>query len=217
MDLGTLERILREGPPDEPIYVPGAMRLGRTRPAWLLFAAAIGLALVIGVAAGLGLDALRKPTGDPPSPIPLTPGAVQGSWLSEPITREEWFARLMAQGFDREELTPVFDMGQFERVQYGITLSGSNLTIMTSVDGGPLVVNSRGTFDVDGDTFVYVEDQVMDPGLGDICHDLTARIELRDGQLVLSDVQLPEAVCGRHPLIIHAAFFTLAPFDRTSD
>ena len=217
MNVETIERILREGPPDEPIYVPGAFRRTAQPLQWLLSTVAIGLALVIGVLAGIGLDELRNQGRGTASPEPVTSTDLQGLWMSEPISRDAWVNGLVAQGFDRDEVVAVLRSSTFERVQYALRFTGSTLTILSSVDGRPLEENSAGMFTVsNGDTFVYTEDVVDDPGLGDVCNSLTAEVGLQAGQLVMSNVRLPEEACGREVLIIHAAFFTLAPFDRST-
>lgn len=218
MNLETIERILREGPPDEPVYVPGAFhRTARPRQ-WLLSTVAIGLALVVGVLAGIGLDELRNQGRGTASPERVTAADLQGLWVSEPISQDAWVNGLVAQGFDRTEVVAVLGRSTFEQVQYALRFTGSTLTILSSVDGRPLEENSAGTFTVsNGNTFIYAEDVVDDPGLGDVCNSLTAEVGLQAGQLAMANVRLPEETCGREVLIIHVAFFTLAPFDRSSE
>ncbi len=218
MNLETIERILREGPPDEPVYVPGAYRRTAQPRQWLLSTVAIGLALVIGVLAGIGLDELRNQRRGTAPPEPVTSADLQGLWVSEPISRDAWVSGLVAQGFDRADVVAVLGRSTFEQIQYALRFTGGTLTILSSVDGRPLEENSAGTFTVsNGDTFIYAEDVVDDPGLGDVCNSLTAEVGLQAGQLVMANVRLPEETCGREVLIIHAAFFTLAPFDRSSE
>ena len=214
MELETIERILREGPPDEPAYVPGAFRRTSRPGAWLLSAAAIGLTLLVGVLAGIGLSTVRDQWIGTGAPEPLTTADLDGTWLSEPISSDALVDGLVAQGFARGDVVAALEPSAFDRIQYSLRFTDGTLTIFSRVDDGPLERNSAGAFTVaNGDTLVYAENVEDAPGVGDICNSLTAHVELRSGSLVMADVQLPEEACGRAVRIIHAAFFTLSPFE----
>ena len=85
MDMERIERALREGPPDEPAYVPGSYRRGPGRWIPRLFAVpVIAAALVVGVVVGAGLPAVRDGgVGQAPDPVAITEALRGTRWTTD--------------------------------------------------------------------------------------------------------------------------------------
>ena len=136
MDLERIERALREGPVDEPVYVPGAFR--RTRPSawWFAAAATAGAAGVAGVVIGLGLDVLRSDRiGTAPDADELVT-ELAGRWVSDEIPFDRWVDELVGRGYDPNDLGNFLLHDPFdETVRYVLIFEGSQLSMQAIYDG----------------------------------------------------------------------------------
>ncbi|MDQ4035767.1 MAG: hypothetical protein M3153_07535 [Chloroflexota bacterium] len=214
MDLERIERALREGPMDEPIYVPGAFRRARPSPWWLaLAAAAVGAAVVIGLVIGIGLDVLRSErVGTPPNAEALA-AELQGRWVSDAIPLDVWVDELVSQGYDPNDLGNFLTHDPFEEtVEYVLIFEGSRLSMQAIYDGRAPVVLSGGEYGINRDgSFEFVEAVDLPPVVGEACR-AVAEVELDDDRMQFDVLDLPG--CGVDPAIAHTAFFDLAPYSR---
>lgn len=113
MDLERIERALREGPVDEPAYVPGAFRRARRRST-ILMTATVGAALVIGFVLGLSLDTLRSPgvgTGAPGPDLEALNAELAGSWRSDVIYRDRFVEEMLELGHAEADIDAFLDRG----------------------------------------------------------------------------------------------------------
>lgn len=152
MDLERIERALREGPVDEPRYVPGAFGPARRFGA-LALTAAIGASLVIGVAIGMGLDLLRAPSSDVGQPGPdlaEMQRQLAGTWTSQPVTRDEFVSFMLEQGHAREDVEAFFEHDPIETtLQWGLSFDGRGNLVVFSVTGdGVIDVLSNGPYEL---------------------------------------------------------------------
>jgi hypothetical protein len=215
MDIERIERALRDGPPDEPAYVPGSF--GRSRaPAWWF--AAVGMivmaAVVTGIAIGVGFDALRgAPVGAPPT-SEVTAADLEGRWLSDEISFDRWVDELIARGFDPNDVGNFLAHDPFEQhVRYQLTFDSGRVTISADFDGTGLQVLNLGEYTLQGGVFSYVETTDAPPVIGEACR-VSAVPSLDDRRLAWEDVEL--AGCGVDPSIAHTAFFDLAGYTQVA-
>jgi hypothetical protein len=211
MDIERIEYALREGPPDEPVYVPGSF--GRSHaPAWWFAVAGmlVTAAVVTGIAIGVGLDALRgNPVGGPTTPE-VTAADLEGRWLSDEIPMDEWVDELLANGFDPNDIGNFLAHDPFEQsVRYQLTFDSGNVTVSADYDGTGLQVLNSGEYSIQGGVLSYVETTDAPPVVGEACR-VRAVPTLDDLRIVWEDVEL--AGCGVDPSIAHTAFFDLAGY-----
>ncbi len=214
MDLERVERALREGPVDEPAYVPGAFRRTRPSPWWLALAGtAVGAAVVIGLAIGLGLDVLRSDrVGSAPDPDVLA-GDLEGRWVSDEIPFDRWVDALVERGYDPNDLGNFLLHDPFdETVRYVLIFDGSQLSMQGIYDSGSPIDLSGGEYAIQPDgSFEFVEIVDAPPVVGEACRTV-ADVELADDRLHFDVLDLPG--CGVDPAIAHTAFFDLATYTR---
>lgn len=214
MDFERIERALREGPVDEPVYVPGAFRRARPSARWFAAAAAAaGAAVVIGLIIGLGLDALRSDrVGSAPDPDELLAG-LEGRWVSDEIPFDRWVDELVGRGYDPNDLGNFLMHDPFdETVRYVLLFEGPQLSMQGIYDGGSAIDLSGGEYTIRPDgLFEFVEVVDAPPVVGEACRTV-AEVELDDDRLRFDVLDLPG--CGVDPAIAHTAFFDLAPYTR---
>jgi hypothetical protein len=133
MDLERIERALREGPADEPIYQPGAFARPRVQR-WLLFAGSMAGAIVLGVIIGLGLDVVRQPVGDDARPavdLDRLGEELSGSWLSDSFTEEDIIRHLTDDGHGPEDIAAWLRDGPIPgTVRYGLDFDGRDRLVV---------------------------------------------------------------------------------------
>lgn len=215
MDIERIEHALRAGPPDEPVYIPGSF--GRSHaPAWWLAVAGmiVTAAVVTGIAIGVGLDVLRgDPVGGPPTSV-VTTADLEGRWLSDEISFDEWVDQLIARGFDPNDVGNFLAHDPFEQhVRYQLTFDSGRVTVSADYDGTGLQVLNFGEYTLQGGVFSYVEATDAPPVVGEACR-VHAVASLDDLRLVWDDVEL--AGCGVDPSIAHTAFFDLAGYTQVT-
>jgi hypothetical protein len=207
MDVRRIERALREGPTDEPVYVPGSFRGSDATPRPLAFAAfAVAAALVIGIGVGVAFDALRGGgIGSEPPPV-LDAADLVGTWSSDEISWQEWVDGLVTRGFQTDEIATFLEHDPFnETVQYELSFTAGEVTIRASYDGAPLVTLSGATYSILEDGRVrFAED-------GGACRP-TAEMTLEGEQMTFRRVELPNCVLDER--IAYTAFFDLVPYGR---
>ena len=152
MNLERIERALREGPVDEPRYVPGAFGSARRVESFVLAAAVIG-ALVLGVVIGLGLDLLRAPSPNVGAPL-TDPAVVQaqlaGTWLSEPVTEDEFVAFMLEQGHSPADIEAWLEHDPIDTtLRWGLDFDGRGSLVVFSVTGdGVTDVLANGPYEL---------------------------------------------------------------------
>lgn len=208
MTLERIERALREGPVDEPAYVPGAFRRPR-RTGWsrAVVSTLVGAALVTGLIVGIGLGALRQSTetvGTAPDPEKLDT-ELQGTWVSDAISRDDWVSRLVAMGHHIDDVENfLLHDPMTENVTYFLTFERGTLTITSSLDGAPVIHNSLGPYRIAADGTLTWDD------LG--CF-VRAGVRL-DGDRLTFDALDTES-CGADERVANSAFFNLAAYTRS--
>lgn len=219
--MGTerIERALREGPPDEPVYVPGAFRRsGGWRAGPAIITAVVGLALVAGLVIGTGLLVLRgEDVGVSPQPRILATSDLLGTWRTDQISRQAWTDGISAAGFDSAAITAFLEHDPIQnRVRYTLEFftsetTGDRVTIKAEYDGQPIVVLSGGGFSLEADgTLDYTE---IVPGTAAPRCEVFAAPAIDDGgQLSLQILETRN--CDPDAKLAHTAFFALAPFAR---
>lgn len=215
MDLERIEQALREGPPDEPAYVPGSFGRSRAPGWWFAMAGMIVAAVVTGIAIGVGLDGLRgTPVGGRPA-SDVTAADIEGSWQTDQISLDQWIEALLAKGFDPNDVGNTLAHDSFEQsVRYQLTFdAGGRVTVGADFDDTGLQVLNFGEYTVEGGVFSYVESVDIPPIVGEACR-VRAVPRLDGDRLVWDDVEL--AGCGVDPSIAHTTFFDLAPYSRVA-
>lgn len=214
MDIDRIERALREGPLDEPRYVPGSFRRS-TQPGWWFAAAglSVGLALIAGVAIGIGLGVLRGDFAGGPEPRVPVAADLQGVWESDPVEHQAFVDALRARGFPQEEIDAFLEHDPFEdRVRYALRFIDDRLIVQAAYDELPFQTLSIGTFTILGDgTLRFIE--IVD-GVRAACEPLTApRID--GDRLTMNVLELPGCVTDER--IAHTLFFEIASYSRTEE
>lgn len=215
MDTSRIERALREGPPDEPVYVPGTFRRGRTGSAWTAFVTvAVSLALVAGVAVGLGLAGLGQRSGSPPEPTPVVMADLLGTWRTDVITRTQWIEGATAAGFDSSAISnflehePIQDQVRYTAEFFTSETTGDRVSISGEYDGGPPAPLSAGAISLDSHGVMHYTEIV--PGTAGPRVSVTAQVTINGGQLRFQILGLENA--SPDDQIANTAFFEMAPF-----
>ncbi|MCV0402611.1 MAG: hypothetical protein K5924_02755 [Chloroflexi bacterium] len=210
-----IETALREGPPDEPEYVPGRFRRAGAPRWWLAAAGATAVAaMVVGVVVGIGLNVIRAPNQGGPVDVPALEVELVGTWESDGVTQDQWLSRMVALGFDINDLeaflvhNPVGD-----RIQHRLTFDGSEMIIWSSTDGAPFVGNTIADYRLLEDGALFFADIPPGGGLGTDC-EVTASFMIAGDRLVFEPVAT--AGCGLDERIAQSAFFNLAGYSRAS-
>ena len=144
--------------------------------------------MIIDLVVGIGLNGLHAPNQGGPVDVPALKAELVGSWQSDVVTREQWLNRMVATGFDINDLEAFLSHDPLGvRIQYRLTFDGSKLTIASSTDDAPFLVNGTGAYSLLADgTFAYVETPPPG-GLGTDC-ELTAPFEITGDRLVFDPV-----------------------------
>ena len=218
MNVDRIERALREGPPDEPIYVPGAFRrTERTRWTLALAAASLGLALVVGVIIGTGLGVLRNDgsdqVGGPAAPPPrLTAENFGGTWTSGELDRDTWTMALLDRGVAQEDIDAFLLHDPFESTaRYYMVFRGAGLTIGAIYDDRSPQVLTDARFQILADGSLHVTERVDNVGPEDECV-VSLVPNLRGDNLSFDVLGLP---CDADAEIANITFFELVTYTRT--
>jgi hypothetical protein len=212
MDTERIERALREGPPDEPTYVPGSFR--RAGPAGWWFAVAslsVGIALVAGIAIGTGLDALRSGrVGGDLEPRPLVAADLQGVWESDPIERQVLEEALLARGFSQADIDVHLEsLPVGDAVRYALRFVDDRLIAQAAYGDLPFQTLDTGTFIIRDDGLQIVVD-----GVDGACEPLAAA-EIDGSRLILSVLELPG--CDTDERMVNMTVLEIAAYTRVED
>jgi hypothetical protein len=207
VDVERIERALREGPPDEPLYVSGSFRRSATGRSWLASAALAVMATVaIAIGSWVALNPLREGgVGTGPSPV-LDAADLEGTWSTSEIAFQDWVGGLTERGFETDEIAAFLEHDRFNRtVRYELDIADGVMTIRSSRDAGPLVTLSSAPYSIlaDGRLGIAEASTVCRP---------TVEVALVGEQLTLSRLDLPNCSLEEH--IASSAFFELEPYVR---
>jgi hypothetical protein len=206
MDLERIERALRQGPADEPVYVAGGFRRAGRRRSMLLVTAAVGSALVVGVVLGLGLDTLRSPSGDtgvPALDLEALNAELAGTWLSDPITRDQFVDFMVEAGHAEADIDAFLEHDPIvSSSRFGLAFDGrARLVVFEMPEGGIADILSNGPYELLPDGRLTFDD------LGCV---VTARFTIAGDRLTFEPVSLEG--CDPDERIANSAFFNLTPY-----
>jgi hypothetical protein len=206
MNLERIERALRDGPPDEPLYVPGTHRARRDVRLLLAAASAVlAFALVVGIGIGFGVSVLRGP-GDVGSGVDLDALAanLEGQWISTEISSDEWVDGLIALGHDRDDVQVALDnFPPYEAVQWRLDFADDHLQIFGSFDGGPFISMSGGPYELVPDGSIAYDD------IG--CF-MTIPVEVQGSRLLLEPMRTES--CNADERLNNDGYFQLVEYER---
>lgn len=214
MDTERIERALREGPPDEPNYVPGAFRRA-SNSGWGLAVSglAVGIALIAGIAIGTGLGLLRDDVGDAPAPPVLTAADIQGVWQADPIAFDAWTETLLARGFSQADVDAFLEHDPFEdQVRYALRFVDERFVVQAAYDDLPFETLGGGTFTVDDAGVLHLVEVVDGVEVG--C-EITAAASIDGARLVLRVLDLPGCIVDER--MANTLFFEVASYSRAED
>lgn len=205
MEVQRIEQALRDGPPNEPRYVPGSFRrTGLGRWSLAVGGALVVAALVVGVAVGLGIAVLRSPddsVGNPPN-LEALAAQLEGGWVSEAIGRDDWINRLVSMGNDIDDVDNfLIHDPMADDVTYFLSFSDRTLEVTSSLDGAPAIHNSDGPYRILPDGRFSWED------LG--CF-VIADVSIDGDQLTFGAIEMES--CGGDERVANSAFFNLSPY-----
>lgn len=208
MDVERIERALREGPPDEPAYIPGGFR--RSSAGVFAFAAvAVAAALIIGVGVGFTLDALRGGGFGTQPPAALDPADLQGTWLSDEILFQEWVDALLERGFTTDEIAANLDDNPFNRsMRYELRVTADEMTMRGSIDGAPMVLLTSDPYTILSDGRVRIGGEASE------CQPVVD-VVLDGARLTFSQPELQG--CPVDDRIAGVGFFELTGYDRVDE
>jgi hypothetical protein len=212
MDVERIEQALREGPPDEPAYVPGSFR--RTSPPGWWFAAAsfsVVVALVAGIAIGTALDALRSGgVGGAPEPRPLVAADLQGVWESDPIERQVLEQALLARGFSQTDIDVHLEsLPVGDAARYALRFVDDRLIAQAAYGDLPFQTLDTGTFIIRDDGF-----QIVVEGVQGACEPLAAA-EIDGSRLILNLLELPG--CDTDERLVNTLLLEIASYSRAEE
>jgi hypothetical protein len=203
MNLERIERALREGPVDEPRYVPGAF--GRSRHLHpLMLTAVVAASLAIGLVIGLALDVVRAPAPNVGEPGP-DPAVIQrqlaGTWTSEPVSQDEFVAFMLEQGHAQADVDAFLGHDPIETtLQWGLDFDGRGNLVVFSVTGdGVTDILSSGPYEILPDGRLRWTDETCV---------LVAAFTVDHEQLTFGS--LAPQNCNADERMAHDAFFGLA-------
>ena len=207
MDLERIERALRQGPVDEPVYVPGSFHRARSRWTLALAAAVVTGALVIGLAIGFGLGILRAPAPNVGAPdLEALAAALRGTWTSGEITRQQFISSEVALGNDIDDVDNLLIHDPFDSsIRFELSFVDGRLTVSAAKDGGPMVEQSGGPYRLLDTGQIYYED------LG--CF-VTVRFAITHDRLTFQRISTRS--CGADERAANSGFFNLLPYARTA-
>jgi hypothetical protein len=206
MDVERIERALREGPMDEPIYVPGTYR--RAKSGWSLAVGAAVLTgvLLVGIATGLGLGLLRTPApGLGAAELVALAAKLQGTWTSAEITRQQFINSEVALGNNVDDVDNLLNHDPFaSSIRFELSFADGRLSVSASKDGGPMLEQSGGPYRLLDTGEIYYED------LG--CF-ITVRFAVNAEHL--SFQRISTRSCGADERAANSGFFNLLPYSRS--
>lgn len=201
MNLERIERALRDGPVDEPRYVPGAFGSARRTEPLLLAGAVVG-ALVLGVVIGLGVGLLRAPSpnvGGPSTNSALIQEQLEGTWLSEQVTQEELVTYMLDNGHSQADIDEWHDPID-STLQWGLDFNGrGNLVVFTVTGDGVIEVVAEGSYELLPDGRLRWTD---------ITCVTIANVRVSADQLIFGERESQN--CDTEERIAHDTFFGLA-------
>ncbi len=210
MSEAGIERALRDGPPDEPVYRPGTF----SNPAaagWARATSAIFLvlALVFGLVLGAGIAGSQRLVEQNPVQVDAMAALLQGAWVGDPIPREDWVRRLVEMGNSIDDVEAFLTHDPMTtNVVYTITFSGNALLVTSSLDGNARIHNSIGPFLILPDGRLRWED------IGCFVT-TTATIDVAGGGDRLRFGPISMESCGADERVANGAFFNLSTFRRS--
>lgn len=206
MDVERIERALRAGPVDEPIYVPGSFRRAGSRWSFTVGVVVATGALVIGVVIGVGVGILRPPAPNIGAPdLEALAAELQGTWMSEVITRHDWITAQVALGNDIDDIDNLLIHDPMEsRIRYQLSFDDSHLTVSAATDGGPVLEQSGGPYRLLDTGAIYYDD------LG--CF-VTVRFAISGDRLNFQ--RISTVSCGADERVANSAFFNLVSYTRS--
>ena len=209
MDIERIERALRDGPPDEPTYVPGSFR--RTSPQGWWFAAAgisAAIALVAGIAIGTALDTLRGGrVGGEPEPRPLVAADLQGVWESDPIERQVLEEALLSRGFSQADIDAHLEsLPVGDAARYALRFVDDRLIAQVAYGDQPFQTLDTGTFTISDEGF-----QISIPEVQGACEPLAAA-EIDGSRLLLNLLDLPG--CETDERLVNTLLLDIASYSR---
>lgn len=212
MEIERIERALREGPPDEPTYVPGSFR--RTSPHGWWFAAAglsVVIALVAGIAIGTALDALRSASvGGGPEPRELVAADLQGVWESDPIERQVLEEALLARGFSQADIDVHLEsLAAGDAARYALRFVEDRLIAQAAYGDQPFQTLDTGTFIISDEGF-----QIVVPEVPGACEPLAAA-EIDGSRLILSVLDL--SGCETDERLVSTMLLDITSYSRADD
>jgi hypothetical protein len=213
MNTERIERALREGPPDEPAYVPGGFR-GSSQPRWWLAAAGFSvlLALVVGIGIGTVLDVLRGGVGVQ-LPRVLVAADLHGVWESDPISFEDWVDALLEKGFAQEDIDAFLVHDPFEeQVRYQLRFVDERFIVQAAYDDLPIQTLGGGTFSVDDAGLVHLV-EVVDGAPGGC--EIIVEAEIDERRMSVRVLDLPG--CAVDEQMANTLFFDVASYGRRGD
>jgi hypothetical protein len=216
MDVDRIERALREGPPDEPVYVPGSFRRGPASPlGFALAGMAVALAIAIGIVVGTGLASVwDERVGVIPEPRVLSADDLQGVWQSEVIGTQDFIEAHRARGFTQDEIDdflshePVADS-----VRYTIRFRGGGVTIWGAFGERSPQGLSGGRFRVLDDGTLHYTEVVEGAPAGSAPCEVLATASIEGNRLTFSILELPN--CSVDAQIANISFFELSWYTRS--
>lgn len=212
MNLERIERALREGPADEPIYQPGAYTRPRVHQ-WLLFAAVIAGALALGVGIGIGLDVVRQPVGDPVElavDLDRLGQELSGSWMSDSFTEQDFVRHMTEAGHTGQDMAAFLQHDPIPgTVRWGLDFDGrERLVVFRTLDESRTEILTNVVYEllpdgrlhvVEGECFIVME------------------FTIQGEELTFGPFDIDGCVPQTEGRIAFETFFGLAPpYERTS-
>lgn len=145
-----------------------------------------------------------------PSPSPSVTLRLQGTWSSTELTRQEWIDKLVAMGHQRADHDKVLVHDPISaRITYIFSISGDQMDVSSSTDGGPRQVLSPGHFRlIDGSHLGWTEK-------GSAC-EIRLPFTLEADQLSFGPITSVGCTLNADERIANDAFFHLTSYGRTS-
>lgn len=206
MDLESIERALRAGPVDEPVYVPDSFRRS-PGGIWSLAAVTgvLAVTLVVGAAAGYALSMLRG-TGDGPGApnASALAASLEGRWVSQQITRQDWIDALAALGHQMDEVNAFLLHDPIaSRTRYELRFLEDHLQVFEAADSTPFQGEAGGPYQVMATGAVLYDD------IG--CF-VTATFDITGDRLSFEPISTES--CDAEERIANTAFFNLVDYTR---